>query len=145
MALSMEELKKGYLERNSEVAADTLAEERGFTIPERRKRKQEFLQKSSIIQRSYFVLLRDLVARLKLVFFKYYVVKLSVWRSRAESAARNCDGRTPGPRPPELLQPRRGKASLGALLTTRNWLICLRSIGNRWVITMINVHDSALD
>jgi transposase len=39
MTLSMEEAKKGYLEWNSEVAADELAAEWGYKIPKRRKRE----------------------------------------------------------------------------------------------------------
>lgn len=40
MTFSADEAKKGYLERNSEVGADQLVAEWGYTIPERRKRKR---------------------------------------------------------------------------------------------------------
>jgi len=40
MTLSTEEVKKGYLGWNSEVAADKLVEDWGFTIPKRRKRRR---------------------------------------------------------------------------------------------------------
>ena len=40
MTLSMEEAKKGYLEWESEIAADQLVAEWGYKIPKRRKRNQ---------------------------------------------------------------------------------------------------------
>jgi hypothetical protein len=41
MTLSMDEAKKGYLNRNLEVAADELVAAWGYEIPKRRKRKRQ--------------------------------------------------------------------------------------------------------